>query len=161
MTKTIPAEPELNPSTKATEGSAERQLDKKRLCRKYDVDYSEWKKECREFDENWAKAYGIIFDQYCSTDMKRMMKEQPHFETTIRDDPLELLGEVEKQMHFPLRATYPMLALIETIRSLLAIRQGEKESLTNHLERYKSERNVMLTLFREGILDVYVERSQK
>ena len=93
--------------------------------------------------------------------MKRVIKEQANFENVIRDNPLELLQEVEKQMHVPMRATYPMLILIETIGSLLGIKKGRKESLVNYLERFKSERNVMLTLFGRNMLDVYVENTQK
>ena len=44
---------------------------------------------------------------------------------------------------------------------VMTIKQGERQSLVNYLEHVKSERNAMITLFGENLLDIYVERSKK
>ena len=72
-----------------------------------------------------------------STELKRIIKEMPNFDTAILDDPLELLKPIEQYVHVPSRAVYPTLALIESLGRLLSVKQGDKEGLTSYLERFK------------------------
>ena len=110
-----------------------------------------------EFEDNWVKAYGLIFETYCSRDMQVAVRELIDYDTRTIDNPLELLTDVEKLMHVPRKAVYTTLALLETISSLLTLRQQEKEGLMSYLERFKSERNVVLGLFGKKLLDGHVE----
>ena len=75
-----------------------------------------------------------------STELRRIIKEMPNYETTILDDPLVLLKTIEQQVHVPSRAVYPTLTLIESLSRLLNVRQGDKECLTSYMERFKSEK---------------------
>ena len=34
------------------------------------VELTPWFRKHDQFDENWAKSYGLIFDQYCSQEMQ-------------------------------------------------------------------------------------------
>ena len=61
--------------------------------------------------------------------MQLALKELPDFETRVRDEPLELLKEIERLMHVPRKASYPVLALVETLSGLLHLRQGEDKFL--------------------------------
>ena len=69
------------------------------LDRKWDVDYKRYVEKQEEFEENYVKAYAFIFDNYCSKEMQVALKELPDFELLIRNDPLQLLENVEKLMH--------------------------------------------------------------
>ena len=91
--------------------------------------------------------------------MQLEIKENPDFETWIRDNPLKLLAEVEKAMRVPMKSAYPVLTLIDTLSSLIAIKQGDKEGILNYLERFKAERNVVLSLFGDTILSGYVKNT--
>lgn len=51
-----------------------------------------------------------------------MLRELSNFKICIRDDPIELLKEVEKQVHVPMRAAYPALTIIESLSSLLTMK---------------------------------------
>ena len=64
-------------------------------------------------------------------------------------------------MHVPMRAVYPVLTLSETFSSLMKTKQGNNESLIIYLERFKSEKNVMMSLFAQKLLDGFVEDSQE
>lgn len=121
MTKTLPAEPMLNSSSVGTLGSEEQKRDNRRLKKKYEIDYRKWIGVRREFEENFSKVYGIL---------------------SIRDNPIEPLAEIEKQMHVHMRAAYPTLTMIKTLASFLSIKQGKKEGLLTYLEQFKSEVNV-------------------
>ena len=87
------------------------------------------------------------------------IKQTIDYESRIRDNPLALLEEIEKLMHVPRRAEYPIIALIQTLSNLFALRQGEKEGMQTYLERFKSERNVVVSLFGKGILDGHVKNT--
>ena len=108
------------------------------------------------FEDNWIKAYGMIFDVYSSKEMQRTIKEVSDYDTRILDDPLELLKEIERLVHVPRKAEYPTIALIETLNNVMTIRQGDKEGLVSYLERFRSEVNVVVSLFGSGLLDGHV-----
>ena len=127
----------------------------------YDAEIKNYFEVKERFDNEWVRAYSLILDNYCTRDMQVAIKEEPDFESRIRDDPVELLKEVERLSHIPRKAQYPVLALVETLTGLLTLKQGEKESLTHFLERFKSERNVISALFGDRILDEHVERSNE
>ena len=104
-----------------------------------------------------GESIWIDFYTYCSRDMQAAFRDSVDYKTIALDNPLELLEDIEKLMHVPRKAVYPTLALLETISSLLTLRQQDKEGLI-YLERFKSERNVVLGLFEKTLLDGQVEK---
>ena len=84
-------------STEPDEKVAEqRHLDSER-----DADLKEFKEESKLFNNNWSKAYAMIWKSYCSKEMQVAIEEISDFEVRIDNDPLELLNEVETLMHVP------------------------------------------------------------
>jgi hypothetical protein len=55
-------------------------------------------------EHNLTKAYALIFSTYCNKTMQNRVEENPEFEMTIRDDPIELLNKIKVLMHDPIRA---------------------------------------------------------
>ena len=92
--------------------------------------------------------------------MQIAIRELPNYEADVLDEPLQLLIEIERLMHVPRKAVYPTLAIIETLSNLLSLRQGDNESLLTYLEKFKSEKNVVVNLLGEKILDGHVENTQ-
>ena len=137
----------------------ERAIEQESLNRKYEAQLSYYFTAESQFEDNWVKAYGLIYDTYCSKEMQRTIMEVSDYDTRILDDPLELLKEVERLVHVPRKAEYPTIALIETLSNVMTIRQGEKEGLVSYLERFKSEINVVVSLFGSGLLDGHVENT--
>ena len=84
-----------------------------------------------------------------------------HFDGVIKNTPLELLNEVETLMHVPQRAKYPPLTLVEVLCEFMKIKQGDKESLIDYLNRFKSEVEVVTRLFGKGITDGYAQSRQE
>ena len=72
-------------------------------------------------DKNMAKAYALIYSQYCNKTMQNRIEEHPDFEMTIRDDPIELLNNIKILMHDPIRARYPFVTVTEALTRLLNI----------------------------------------
>ena len=61
----------------------------------------------------------------------------------------------------PRRAEYPVIALIQTLSNLFSLRQDEKEGLQSYLEKFKSEKNVVVSLFGKGLLHGHVENTSE
>jgi hypothetical protein len=88
-------------------------------------------------DQNLAKAYALIFSTYCNKTMQNRTEEHPEFETTIRDDPIELLNKINMLMHDPIRAKYPFAPLTEAISRTLNLKQSENKGLLDYVRRFK------------------------
>ena len=127
----------------------------KMITLKFQINYEHWIKEEKSFKENRVKAYTMIMDQYCAKDVQVALKKQSDFETVVLNKPLVLLERIKLLVHTPEKAKYPLLTLIEAMASILNFRQGENEDLLSYLSRYKSERDVLLTLFGDSFLDGY------
>ena len=83
--------------------------------------------------------------------MQLALKVVTDFEASIRDNPLELLKEVEQLTHILRKASYLVLTLVEMLSRFLALRQGQKEDLLSYLKRFKFKRNVVLDLLGKNI----------
>ena len=83
--------------------------------------------------------------------MQLALKVVTDFEVRIRDNPLELLKEVEQLTHILRKASYLVLTLVEMLSRFLALRQGQKEDLLSYLKRFKFKRNVVLDLLGKNI----------
>jgi hypothetical protein len=84
-------------------------------------------------EQNLTKAYALIFSTYCNKTMQNRIEEHPDYETTIRDDPIELLSKIKVLMHDPVRAKYPFALLTEAMIRMLKIKQIENEGLSDYL----------------------------
>ena len=93
----------------------------------YRVNLEESKKKNSEFDEEWSKAYTLIYYSYYTSEMRTAIKELPTFESEIRDAPLKLLEAIAKLMHIPVKVCYPLSTLSEIVSSLLNLRQTDGE----------------------------------
>jgi hypothetical protein len=89
-------------------------------------------------ERNLAKAYALIFSTCCKNKtMQNRIEEHPELETTIRDDPIELLNKIKVLMHDPIRAKHPFASLTEAIRRILDLKQSENEGLLDYVKRFK------------------------
>ncbi len=106
-----------------------------------------------------TKAYALIFSTYCNKTMQNRVEEHPEFETTIRDDPIELLNKIKVLMHDPIRAKYPFASLTEAISRMLNLKQSENEGLLDYVKRFKESRDIMKSHVGTDILDKFVENT--
>lgn len=127
----------------------------------YQLEREEFMKDKKTFDSNYIKAYALIYREYCSTAMQSQLRELPEFESRIQDDPVELLMEVQKLMHVPLKAVYPMWSLAETFANLVNLRQKEGEDLIGFTERFKQEKNIVKSLVGKHFLDNFIENTKE
>ena len=74
-------------------------------------------------EENLMKAYALILGTYCSKAIQSQVEEHPDFETTIIDDPIELLKTMNILMHDTVRVKYPYASLHDVMMRLFNLRQ--------------------------------------
>ena len=61
-------------------------------------------------------------------------------------------------MYTPEKEKYPTLKLIEVLLSFTKARQGENEDLCDYLSRFKTERNILMRLLGNILIDGYVKQ---
>src|SRR5210317_1239889 len=127
----------------------------------YDIKYQEQLR--RHLDrkdalkENVSKAYALIFTNYCTRPMQSRIEEHPEFESTIEDNPFELLKVIKMLMHDAVRAQYPYIAMTDGLTRLLNIKQQENEVLLDYVKRFKQTRDVTKSQIGTRLLDTFIE----
>ena len=71
--------PVISTSTEADVKSMEKIL----FMEEFKIDFIIYRSECKKFDGAWIKAYALIWDNYCSKDIQRTIKEISTYENTI------------------------------------------------------------------------------
>ena len=112
-------------------------------------------------EENLMKAYALIFGTYCSKAIQSRVEEHPDFETTIRDDPIELLKTINILMHDTVRAKYPYASLHDVMMRLFNLRQQEHEHLTDYVKRFKQTKDVVKAHMGSKWLEQFVEHTEE
>jgi hypothetical protein len=110
-------------------------------------------------EQNLAKAYALIFSTYYNNTMQNRIEEHPGFETTIRDDPIELLNKIKVLMHNLVRAKYPYASLTKAISRMLNLKQSKNEGLLDYIKRLKESHDIMKSYVGTSILDKFVKNT--
>ena len=102
----------------------------------YEAEIKQFLERGRALEDNLNKAYALIFGTYCSKAIQSWLEEHSNYETTIRDNPIELLKTVSVLMHDTVRAKYPYASLYDTMMHLCNMRQQEQEHLNDYVKRF-------------------------
>jgi hypothetical protein len=108
-------------------------------------------------EQNLTKAYALIFSTYCNETVQNCIEEHPGYETSIRDDPIELLIKIKALMHNPIREKYTYASLTEAMSRMLNVKQYENEGLLDYVKRFKESRDITKSHVGTDILDKFVE----
>ena len=100
-----------------------------------------------------------MFGTYYTGDMRNAGKELPSFESNTIDNPFELLKKVSILMHTPVRESYPLPSLAETLSSLLNLRQSDDEKLLDYHEKFSQKQNLAKSQLGMQLLDTFVENN--
>ena len=108
-------EPTRKISSKTNE---DKKLEQDGFDMRYEAEIKQFLDRQSGLEENLMKAYALIFVAYCSKAIQSWVEEHPDFETTIRDDPIELLKTINILMHDTVRAKYPYASLHDVVMRL-------------------------------------------
>ena len=110
---------------------------------------------------NLTKAYGMIFEQYCSKVIQQRVEEHPDFEDVIRDDPIELLKVIKIIMCEPVRARFPIGTGFDVLKRFIELRQNESEDLIDYVKRFKQQRDVVKSMFGSEMFIGFIRQQQE
>lgn len=81
------------------------------------------------------------------------------FYKAVENDPLKVLDALQKLMHTPMQAIYPFMGRMEALARLLNIKQYEDEPLHAYGDRFKPERQIVLSLTRKEFLEEFIKNT--
>ena len=131
----------------------------------YDLDYTEalraYNANREQYDDNKKKAYATIFG-LCNKVMKSRIEEMSTFDTTIRNDPFELLNAIKEKMYDPARAKYEFVSLTDTFnRTASETRQDFDEDLLDYTKRFKQAKDILKQTTGDETLHTFVEHTKE
>ena len=128
----------------------------------YKVNLQEHIKRVQQLEENKTKAYSLIYSTYCNRVMQLRVEEHKDYESTIKNDPIELLKAIRVLMHDPARAKYPFASMTEALlRALTFTKQQDNENLVDYVTRFKSAKNVLKSHVGSDVLDKFIEHTEE
>ena len=131
----------------------------------FNIDYQIAVAEFRErevaYENNKAKAFNLILQQYCSKVMQERVRQQEDFESNIKGNPIELLKVITILVNDPVRARYPFASLTEAFEKVINIQQQDNEVLLDYTDRFKEVRNMLKSIAGTEFLDKFVEHTQE
>ena len=91
----------------------DKKLEKDGFDMVYQAEIKQFLERERAPEENVDKAYALIFGTYCSKAIQCQVEEHPDYETTIRNNPIELLKTVSLLIHDTVSAKYPYASVYD------------------------------------------------
>ena len=146
--------PVLKASTDAD--ATARALENRSLAILHQEENKEYLRKKSTLTYNMAKAYQLIFDDYCTRTMQQRIEEHPDFEDNIRDNPILLLETIKTLVHDPVRAQYPWVSLTDNLTRLLNARQYDDENLLDYVKRMKQLLDVTKSQLGTQIFDGFI-----
>ena len=80
----------------------------------------------KKYGDNLKESYNALVSSYCSKEMQNRIENFPTYQSTIQDNPIELLKTIKVIMHDPERTKYPYVSLTEALHRILKMKQHEK-----------------------------------
>jgi hypothetical protein len=125
----------------------------------YQAELTTYAERFQVLEQNGSRAFALIMQEYCSSTMRHRVENHRDYETSIIDDPIELLKAITILMHDPVSAKYPYAVLTDTLSRFLNTKQQEGESLLDYAKRCKQQRDVIKTSLGKDFLDDFVENT--
>ena len=123
------------------EGHREEQL----MCdSEYKTALAEHAKRVTAYRTNKIKAYGTLWKQ-CAKTLQEKIKNRSDFETKIEYNPIELIKVIEEMATSYEDNAYHAAGVMDSIRSLLLIRQKENEDLSDYTLRYNNMKDILIS----------------
>ena len=93
--------------------------------------------------------------------MQNRIEEHRDFETTVRDNPIELLKAIKTLMYDPSRAKYGYASLTEALVRIITVAQDQDESLLDYTKRFKQSRDIVKDSLGTDILDKFIMNTKE
>jgi hypothetical protein len=108
----------------------------------FKAEYDSWMKRKQIYINNTSKAYAFLWSQ-CAKSMQQKIEASKDYEGTIKNNPIELLKAIKQHALNYQEYRYEMSIILDSIRSVINLKQKEGESLVDYTRRFKTARDVL------------------
>ena len=126
-----------------------------------DIDYQDerqaWRERRDRFDSNWTRAFGLIYQNYCTKAMQQRIDQHPDFDSKINKNPVELLKAIKQLTRDPVRKRYPAASMTDALARFINPRQKADTDFMDHVTYMKQQRDVLKSHLGSHFLDSFVE----
>jgi hypothetical protein len=111
----------------------------------------------RIYEDNQVKSYALIWER-CNTAMQNCLEQKTDFETTIYNDPIELLKAIKEHALNYQETRYEMSIIADAFRAIFNTKQRKGENLQEYTQRFKTSKEILEShIGAPIILKKYVE----
>ena len=87
----------------------------------------------KKYGDNLKESYNALVSSYCSKEMQNRIENFPTYQSTIQDNPIEVLNTTKLIMHNPERTKHAYASLTESLHQILTMRQQVSYALKSHV----------------------------
>ena len=99
----------------------------------YKMKMEKYNEKLETYAENKFKAYGFLWEK-CSSQMKQNIEAKTNFNTSIKNNPFQLLKVIEGLSYNYQESKYEIAIILDAIKTFINLKQKEDENLTSYLE---------------------------
>ena len=126
----------------------------------YKAEVDENTRRVRALRGNLVKSYALLWER-CAKAMQNKIKTRSDFESTISDDPIELLSAIKQHaLNFD-ETQYSMTVISNSVRAFFATVQKENESVSDYTRRFRTSRDIMKSHLGEPLSMINVVEEMK
>ena len=133
-----------------------RQAEQRRFNHQYDVKFEIWEKSQKQYMDNCDNVCGLIFDDYCTKEMRARLIEDLKWEDDVSQDPLKILNAIRSGTHAPIRSQYRSVLLVDSILNWFGIKQSANEDLIDYFKQGKQLEDVWRSQMGRKCLEFFI-----
>ena len=103
------------------------------------TDHSQWKTKVVSYDNRYKTAAGLIFQSYCTQEMKRRLTGQSDYYTTVEQDPVAMLLRIRTICQQGTSQEQVYHRMVTQFQRTINQKQGENESTDSYLKRVEDD----------------------
>jgi hypothetical protein len=157
--KFVPARPTMGVSTKTD--AAAKAREEAEFVIEFKGAMGRYQDKLENIDEGLTQAYGLIWSEFMSKDMITRIENLPNYESTIRNNVIELLKAIKAQTHESARAQNPIITMSEALTKFLTFKQTDGMSLQEYMISFKEYRDIVKTQMGTEVLNYFITQTQE
>ena len=114
--------------------------------KQYELEYkaklTEAMRRINVYDDNLVKSYALIWER-CNTAMQSRIEQRTDYQSTIYNDPIELLKAIKEHALNYQETRYEMSIISSAFRALFGTKQREGENLQEYTKRFKTSKEIL------------------
>ena len=127
---------------------------------RYAADRKDWKARSVAFDNNKRYLYGKIMGM-CTEYMMDKLEREADYDSTLFNDPIELLKRIKKFMTITGDTEWEYFALWEAMKKLFSCQQKENENVATYRKRFEETATTVASLTGNKMFEKFAEKTQE